>query len=361
MRTVRPLNDYRLRVAVAGRALMVGLTTGLLAAGCSPTAPSSDTPSNLPRISCPAPLVAESLDGNPVVVALPSPVVTGGSAPVKVSCTPPSGTAFPVGPTEVGCGAIDSREHGASCTFTVTVNLPPKLTATRFVAFGDSITYGSSGECAFGLRGGSPLNSPLLDIQSLWANADGAAAYPSVLQGLLTARYRAQSIGVTNAGVPGEAVTAAGTQSRFGGVLNEYAPDVILLQEGINDLHGAISPSTIADSLTMLVRSARGRGVRVLLGTLLPERAGSCRARAVDQVAPTNALIRSLAVAEGVPLVDLYAAFAGRESTLLGQDGLHPTPAGYEEIAQRFFEAIRSNLEAAPQITSINPLRRPAR
>jgi acyl-CoA thioesterase-1 len=336
------------------------LAASLCAAACSPTSPSSDPPSNLPRITCPGSQISESLDGNAVTVNYPAPVVTGGTAPITVTCSPPSGSAFTVGRTDVGCGVVDSRDNGASCTFSVTVNLPPRLSATRFVAFGDSITYGSSAECAFGLRGANPLDRRLLDVQSLWANADAAAAYPSVLQGLLTARYRAQSPSVVNAGVPGETVTATGTQSRLSASLSQSSAEVLLLQEGVNDLHGDSTPSAVADALTSMVRSARGRGVRVFLGTLLPERAGACRAFAPDEIQPTNALIRSLATAEGVPLVDLYSAFVGRESTLLGQDGLHPSPAGYEEMAREFFDAIRSELEVTSEATSIRPLRPPA-
>jgi lysophospholipase L1-like esterase len=329
-----------------------------MAAGCSPTSPSS--PSNLPQISCPAPQTAESPDGTAVVVNYPNPVVTGGSAPVTVTCAPPSGGTFPLGRTDVGCGAIDAKENGASCAFPVTVSRTPQISATRFLAFGDSITYGSSAECAFGLTGELP-SSRLVDVQSLWANANAGASYPSVLHGFLTTRYKIQSIEMTNAGVPGEIVSSSGTQARLNATLSQTGAQVLLLQEGVNDLNGGLPASSVASSLTTMVRSARGRGVHVFLGTLLPQRPGSCRAFAPDAIAPANALIRTVAVAEGVPLVDLYASFAGREGTLLGQDGLHPTPAGYEEIAQRFYEAIRNNLETTPQITSRLPFGRPAR
>jgi lysophospholipase L1-like esterase len=46
-----------------------------------------------------------------------------------------------------------------------------------------------------------------------------------------------------------------------------------------------------------------------------------------------------------VTLVELYTAFQGQESTLLGLDGLHPNEAGYQRMAELFFEAIRQKLE----------------
>jgi lysophospholipase L1-like esterase len=78
---------------------------------------------------------------------------------------------------------------------------------------------------------------------------------------------------------------------------------------------------------------------------LLPQRVNACRAYAPSLIAPTNDLIRSLALTEGATLVDLYQAFTGMENTLLGIDGLHPTEAGYDKMAQTFFDAIRPKLE----------------
>jgi lysophospholipase L1-like esterase len=47
--------------------------------------------------------------------------------------------------------------------------------------------------------------------------------------------------------------------------------------------------------------------------------------------------------------VDLHAAFGGTATTeLIGPDGLHPTEAGYQKIADTFFAAIKSTLEVVP-------------
>ena len=88
----------------------------------------------------------------------------------------------------------------------------------------------------------------------------------------------------------------------------------------------------------------------MLVGTLLPERAtvGSCRASTPDSIEPTNVRIRALAAAHNVPLVDLHAAFVGQLDTLLGQDGLHPSDAGYRRIAELFMQAIQARFEPPP-------------
>ena len=190
------------------------------------------------------------------------------------------------------------------------------------------------------------LDWPGEDLRSLWANVV-AGSYPSVLQNLLQTRYAAQSPVVTNEGAPGERVTNSDTLVRLTGKLAEHAPEVLLLQEGVNDLHSLKSPGIpeIVDGLRALAREARARGARVFIGTLLPERAGSCRAYHPDLIAPANDQIRAMVAGEDATLVDLYEAFRGQEGTLLGEDGLHPSAAGYAKIAETFFATIRQRLE----------------
>jgi len=62
-------------------------------------------------------------------------------------------------------------------------------------------------------------------------------------------------------------------------------------------------------------------------------------------VAAANTQIRALAAAEGVILVDLYPAFAGSTDTLIGPDGLHPSEAGYQKMADTFYAAVTQRLE----------------
>ena len=44
---------------------------------------------------------------------------------VPVSCSPASGSDFPVGTTTVNCSATDAHHNTATGSFTVTVNEPP--------------------------------------------------------------------------------------------------------------------------------------------------------------------------------------------------------------------------------------------
>ncbi|HKB10941.1 MAG TPA: GDSL-type esterase/lipase family protein [Vicinamibacterales bacterium] len=268
----------------------------------------------------------------------PPPVASGGTAPITMSCSPSSGVTFPVGLTTITCNAVDSTRQSASCTFTVTVTAPPRTAVTRFVAFGDSITEGFPHSIVPTLVDPAPPGS-----------------YPLVLQGLLRARYTAQTITVFDEGVGGEIV--ANGLARLPAALAADKAGALLLMEGANDLNQLASGgiSQIVSGLQSMIRVARGRSMRVFVGTLLPERANGTPPRASypELVVPANAAIRSLAAAEGVTLVDLYSAFGGiADPVLISSDGLHPTAAGNERIAQTFYAAIRAQLESGAAATA---------
>jgi lysophospholipase L1-like esterase len=231
--------------------------------------------------------------------------------------------------------------------------------ATRFLAFGDSITSGKAGnDCTSGGALNCRLNT-FLDAGHAWLNdllrldprlgEESPFAYPRVLQTMLAARYAAQTITIPNAGNSGELVSAG--KVRLTTTLNAEAPQVLLLQEGANDMTGGRPPiAAIVNDFRAMVRDAQGRGIRVFIGTLLPQREGACRGYdfcdGVNDIVPTNAALRTMAAAEGAVVVDLHQEFVSQTNTLLDLDGLHPNEAGYRKIAEMFFAAIRERLEA---------------
>ena len=154
---------------------------------------------------------------------------------------------------------------------------PPvrSLAATKFVAFGDSITEGVTSAC---LRV-TPFMTFAETMLVLPRAANDPWAYPNVLQTRLRGTYPTQSPTVSNRGVGGEEL-AAGV-NRLPAVLSVDLPEILLLQEGANDVNQGRSPASIAASLRSMVREARNRGMQVFLGTLLPQRPlgvlGSCR------------------------------------------------------------------------------------
>jgi hypothetical protein len=85
-----------------------------------------------PSITCPANITRNN-DPNQcsAVVNYPSPTVSDNCPNVGTpTCSPASGSSFPVGTTTVSCSVSDASNNTASCSFTVTVNdtQPPTIT-----------------------------------------------------------------------------------------------------------------------------------------------------------------------------------------------------------------------------------------
>jgi lysophospholipase L1-like esterase len=311
-----------------GALLQVGLLGWLLTTVACSGGPAMPTPvPGAPSLSCPAGAAAPSHNGAPALVTFETPAAEGGASPVSVVCQPASGSMFQIGTTVVVCSAADALARQASCAFTVSVTPIPRLDKVRFLAFGDSITEGK------------------VSLSGLTLTVAFPDAYPFKLQGKLAARYEDQQFTVTNAGLGGE---GAGTGARRLPLeLSSFQPEVLLLLDGANDLlalrDDGILP--VVNALRTMIRDAEARGVRVFLATQPPAIPGTLRGYAASSVPKLNAEIRKLATAEGVTLVDLYAAFPTDPAGLIGADGLHPTAQGYELIAQTFFESIMQTLE----------------
>jgi lysophospholipase L1-like esterase len=321
-------------------------------AGCggNPNTPPPPPPVENPTITCPANVTVDSTTGGPMVVSYPDPVTGGGTPPITTHCTIASGSPFPVGSTDVICTGTDSASRQASCVFQVQVTFTPKLKGTRFLAFGDSITGGEVG------------------TPGLFATHPDQV-YPALLMRLMTPRYATQMLTMTNCGQYGEKAINGVDRLRSvlnGGSCGALIPagarllatgnfDALLLLEGTNDLNdGTISLSKIREALRTDIRHAKDAGVQqVFLSTLPPE-----FGLGGDMVPAMNDQIRSLAASEGVVLIDSYAVLGGQSSTLIGIDGIHPTAAGQQLMADAFFAAVKANFEVAPPTGALARIRR---
>jgi lysophospholipase L1-like esterase len=274
-------------------------------------------------------------------VTYPHATVAGGTAPIAMQCVPASAGDFPIGSTVVTCTATDAQSRTDSCTFSVTVNPPPRIDATRYVAYGDSISDGALGFAP------SAVGDPGPEV-----------GYAFKLRSLLIERFTAQEFSVTDEGIGGEFVAQG--LARLPGALTRDQPEALLLLEGVNDLNNGRDAAIprVVSGLRSMVRLARGRGVVVFLATLPPERPGGFRAGAPGSIILVNDQIRPMALAEGAILVDLFHEFEGRLETHIGPDGLHPNDAGYQLMAETFFAAIRARFETAPIVPTFTRRRR---
>src|SRR5205085_1891322 len=137
----------------------------------------------------------------------------------------------------------------------------PMIKLTRFVAFGDSITFGENGiaSSAFGSR-------PLFQVTT---------PYPTALYQLLTARYTSQTFKVDNRGQPAEFASDPGTRSRFDQLVYSGSYDAVLLMEGSNDVSDGVGGAAI-NALRMMVEDAKSAGLTTYLATIPPMDGSKC-------------------------------------------------------------------------------------
>jgi lysophospholipase L1-like esterase len=285
-------------------------------------APTMTVPSP-PAIACPADISAQAHVGRLPTVNFNEPSEQDGQSPVSVTCSATSGSEFPIGNTVVTCEAADALSRKASCSFTVAVSDIPRIQKTRFMAFGDSITEGK-----IAVRATSPVQPN---------------NYEQKLQLMLAARYELQAIVMIPE--PESSEPTGEGKYRFEGAFLQAQPEVVTLLEGTNDLIGgqdALTITSAAEALQRMVQYARGRGARVFIATLPPMNGQLFNLRDAAPAVPVlNARIRSMA-ADGVTVVDLEKTVT---LDLIGPDGKHPTPQGYQKIADTFFESIKAELE----------------
>ena len=330
-----------------------------------------------PALTCPTAVQTKSLDALPVKVSWDNPDIPNTPQEI-ISCTPVSGTAFPIGASEVTCSAnwpsvptaADSPPAIDECTFAVSVSPPdPTLSGTRFLAFGDSLTEGF---VSAGLRPGRSFLRPPDAARArptfplLSQAVNPSQSYPTQLKSLLTPAYPTQSIEVINDGISGEQADE--------GILRlpkslQARPDVVLLLEGFNDIStklllrstpssSAVNVTSIATNLRVMVRNAESRGAEVLLATLPPvtdiREASAPGLRASIQA--LNAEIRRMPIERGNGgIVEVYDAL-NRVPGMLGADGVHPTAAGYQRMAQVFFQEIVARFDITPRARAFRSL-----
>ena len=211
---------------------------------------------------------------------------------------------------------------------------PPRLSRTRFLAFGDSFT---AGEVT------NPTSVVPSGIHKLILVP--TASYPTQLQAQLRTTYSSQagSIAVVNSGEASERILDG--NQRFPGVFDANRPEVVLLMEGANGLP-QVGPDISTGIMRIMVQTAKNGGARVFVGSMIPQVAGRPRATTpLAELVAYNTTLQLMSTQEGVTYVDVYNPLLPDAATLIGSDGLHPTESGYRKIADLFFAAIRTALE----------------
>jgi lysophospholipase L1-like esterase len=125
----------------------------------------------------------------------------------------------------------------------------------------------------------------------------------------------------------------------------DLKPAAVLVLGGTNDIARGVPLKIIEDNLAMISELAAGRGVKVILASVLPvhnyhkdrdPRFERTRQRPLKTILELNDWIREFAKRGGHIYLDYYSAMVDASGYLredLADDGLHPNAAGYRVMA----------------------------
>lgn len=221
----------------------------------------------------------------------------------------------------------------------------PASAAEKFIAFGDSITYGW-------FDGANP-NGTNECIEDL-GRSPNQCGYP----GRVVDRLNSQgyNVSVANEGKGGEKTYQA--LSRINSVLNQHASArVFVLMEGSNNISTNVSVESTRNDLRELGLRAQNRGMKVVLATVIPRYPQAPVDPSNTQTAALNSLIRTLANQRGWPLAETYNHFMGLPNLFqtyyqhwsTSDPVGHPCNLGFDQLANVFTPVIK--LVQPPRIT----------
>jgi lysophospholipase L1-like esterase len=183
---------------------------------------------------------------------------------------------------------------------------PAAILGGRWVALGDSITKGSDGDRARGLSW--PMFAAMATDERLHL--------------------------VRNAGVTGN--TSAQMLARFDTDVTTFAPNMVTIAAGVNDINATVSLATYQANIAALVEKIREIHATPVLVTITP---GS--ASYAPTIAAWNNWLRAYASTHGIRIVDFYDALVYPATGALqaiydSGDHIHPNPLGQWTLGQRF-------------------------
>lgn len=181
------------------------------------------------------------------------------------------------------------------------------------------------------LADGAEVITVLGDSLAAGLGVPAEEAFPARLQERL--RREGYDYRVVNAGVSGD--TTAGGLRRVSWVLRTQ-PDIVIVALGANDGLRGQPPRAMRDNLETIVKQLQAAGVRVLLaGMRMPPNYGAEYTRQFAAVFP------EVARRTGVPLMPFLLDGVAAQAAMLQSDGIHPSAAGHQIIADRLWPHLR--------------------
>jgi len=214
----------------------------------------------------------------------------------------------------------------------------PALASVVYLAFGDSITFGTG------------------DL-----DPDKPDGYPRRLQKLLRQAGVDDELMVENHGLAGEKTGEA--LSRYASVLARGG-DAFLLMEGTNDIslveEGMLSIETVVANLDTMARRARNLGIEPVHATIFPRQPKARHDGSNVLTLTLNWEIRDLAIRTGRKLADVWEAFDVAAdpdvfltmfAKLTGDTVGHPNASAYDRMAAVFADVLQE-IDSVPPVAA---------
>ncbi|GBC60285.1 arylesterase [Desulfonema ishimotonii] len=152
-------------------------------------------------------------------------------------------------------------------------------------------------------------------------------AYPALLGRKLNSS--GYGFRVINAGISGE--TSSGTLSRVRWILT-LKPDIVILETGANDGLRGIDPQLTRKNIDEIIRILGENNVIVVLaGMQMVRNMGAEYTAAFAEIYP------ALARKHGLIFIPFFLRGVAGEARLSQADGIHPTPEGYQRVADTVY------------------------
>lgn len=144
---------------------------------------------------------------------------------------------------------------------------------------------------------------------------------------------------VVNASVSGD--TTAGGLARLPGLLEQFEPELVVIELGGNDGLRALPVSNMQQNLSAMVELAKNAGADVvLLGMRIPPNYGPRYTEAFEQAFVT------VAEEHDVPLLPFLLEGVGGVEEMMQNDGVHPTAAAQSLLLDNAWPIIRQWLDS---------------
>ena len=164
--------------------------------------------------------------------------------------------------------------------------------------------------------GGTPSVLVFGDSLSAGYGIDVDQSWPALLQSRLAEEGYEHT--VVNASISGE--TTEGGATRIAGALDEFNPELVILELGGNDGLRGFPPSRIRENMSRIIEQTRASGASiVLLGIRIPTNYGPRYTRMFEDV------YRNLAGEFDVPWIEFFMDGVALNDELMQDDGIHPT------------------------------------